>query len=156
MIRHIVAYDMKHGIAKHGVQPWYIPTDEAYFTEQTKRYGGVVVMGRKTFEVIGHPLQDRTNIVVTSQQDYSAHGVLVRNDLKAVLQEYPDIWVIGGGALYEATLAHAHELYVTEIDADFGCDVFYRKYSDSFRLKSEGARRKENGFTYRFNVYSKV
>ena len=56
MIRHMVAIDSNRGIAKDGLQPWKLLTDEQYFREQTKHYGGIVLMGRKTFEVIGTKL----------------------------------------------------------------------------------------------------
>jgi dihydrofolate reductase len=64
VIRLIVAHDLKRGIAKHGIQPWSIPKDEAYFSTQTKLHGGRIVMGSKTFKTVQVALADRMNYVV--------------------------------------------------------------------------------------------
>jgi dihydrofolate reductase len=152
MIRHIVAIDSKRGIAKDGVQPWKLPADERYFTEQTKRFGGVVLMGRKTFEVIGKPLPDRQNFVLTHDKTFDVVGVTRVDDLDEFFDEHPDVWVIGGAEVYELTLKRADELYVTEIAHDFSCDTFYPPY-DEFELSEKGIPLTENSLTYSFNIY---
>ncbi len=43
--------------------PWHLPEDFRWFKELTT--GHFVLMGRKTFESLGRPLPNRTNIVVT-------------------------------------------------------------------------------------------
>ena len=63
-VAHIVATDLKGCIGKEGKMPWHIPADLKRFKELTK--GGVVIMGRKTFESLGcKPLPDRLNIILT-------------------------------------------------------------------------------------------
>lgn len=155
MIRHIVAYDRRRGIAKHGYQPWYIPTDEQYFSDMTKQQGGVVVMGRKTFEVIGYPLPGRTNIVLTTQRGGYAQGIVVARDMEGVMAEHKDIWIIGGGQVYAATVDQADELHITEIDADFGCDTFYPEIPPNYEVHLTGEWQEQNGFRFRFMKYHK-
>lgn len=155
MIRQIVAIDAKHGIAKAGVQPWKLPGDEQYFSEKTKLYGGLVLMGRKTFEVIGRPLPERQNFVVTRNTALQTPGVQIVHDVSAFLDAYDDVWVIGGAELYEATLAVCDELYVTEIEADYDCDTFYPAFLGAFELSSKSPVATENGTNYRYCVYTR-
>lgn len=152
MIRHIVAIDSKRGIAKNGVQPWNLPVDEHYFSEQTKLHGGIVLMGRKTFDVVG-PLPDRQNFVLTRDASFVAEGVEPVHDLKSFLSDYQDIWIIGGAQLYSETLSIADVLYITEIDANFQCDVFYPEYSNRFEQISDSGPKLENGVSFSFKVY---
>jgi dihydrofolate reductase len=155
MIRHIVAIDTKRGIAKDGVQPWKLPKDEAYFGEMTRQFGGKVLMGATTFKVIGIVLPDRKNFVVTRDEGPSVAGVTAVHDIDAFLKENPEVWVIGGASIYQQTLERADELYITEIDADFGCDVFYPDFSELFMLSQEGELQEENGLNFRYNIYRK-
>lgn len=152
MIRHMVAIDNKRGIAKDGLQPWKLPTDENYFREQTKLYGGVVLMGRKTFEVIGASLPGRQNFVLTRDREFDAEGINVIHNLDAFLDEHPEVWIVGGAELYEQTLTRASELYITEIQEDFGCSTFYPRF-DKFTPSINGEEQTENGLRFTFNIY---
>jgi dihydrofolate reductase len=151
MIRQIVAIDRMNGIAKHGYQPWSIPDDEYYFMDQTK--GGTVLMGSKTFEVISHPLRERRNVVATRDISYSANGAEVIHDLDAFFEHEKDVWVIGGGQIFAATIDVCDELYVTEIDADFACDTFYPEIPAAFHRAETGDWQEQNGFRFRYCRY---
>lgn len=156
MIRLIVATDIRRGIAKHGGQPWYLPADEQYFNEQTTSHSGIVLMGQKTFEVIGRPLPDRRNFVL-SREMRPGDGVTYVQDIDRFLQELQeDLWVIGGLSVYEQTLPLADELYITHIDADFGCDVVFPEYEHSFELKQTSDLHTQNGFIFTYSVYTKL
>lgn len=155
MIRQIVAIDSERGIARAGVQPWKLPGDERYFSEKTKLYGGIVLMGRKTFEVIGRPLPERQNFVATHDRAFKAPDVQIVHDVSAFLGTHEDVWVIGGSQLYEVTLAACDELYVTEIEADYGCDTFYPAFLDAFELSSKSPMVTENNTNYRYCVYTR-
>lgn len=153
MIRLIAAIDQKQGIAKHGFQPWYIPADEQYFREQTMLYGAVVLMGRATFEVIGHPIKNRRNIVL-SNQPLEVADVETAESLE-VLNTLSNVWIIGGASVFAQTIGKADELYLTHIDADFGCDQFFPDFRQHFRQVQSSAHQQENGFTFRYSVYKK-
>lgn len=74
MIAIIAAYADNRVIGYQGRIPWYISEDFRHFREITA--GGTVIMGRKTYESIGHPLPGRENIVVSR----SMREALVRED----------------------------------------------------------------------------
>lgn len=156
MIRLIVAIDRKRGMAKHGGQPWYIPHDEQYFTDKTKSYGGDNLIGKITFETFKGPLADRKNYVLTRDRGSIEEAEAV-NDLEAFLEAHKDsnLWVVGGANVFRQVidLGYADELYVTHIDADFGCDQFFPEYEEKFKPKQEGEWREENGFRFRYCVY---
>lgn len=153
MIRHIVAFDVHRGIAKDGVQPWKLPSDEQYFADMTKKHGGVILMGRTTYEVIGRPLPNRQNFVASRNAEFAIPGITAVHDVEAFLQNQADVWVIGGAQLYAATLLLADELYITEIEADFACDTFYPALLDHFQLADEGPVQYENDLAFRYNRY---
>ena len=64
MIGLIVARSRNNVIGKDGNMPWHIPEELSQFKALTT--GNTVIMGRKTYEAIGHPLKNRTNIIVSS------------------------------------------------------------------------------------------
>jgi dihydrofolate reductase len=114
MIRIIVATDSDGGIAKHGIQPWSIPDDEQYFQAQTLKFGGAILMGHKTYETIGSALPNRHNYVASRAPLHEANIEQV-TDIANFLTHYKDgqdLWVIGGAAIYEQSLASADELYI--------------------------------------------
>lgn len=156
MIRIIVALDQKRGIAKHGGQPWYIPSDEQYFKEMTSSKGGVVLMGQKTLEAIGHPLENRANFVL-SREARQAEGLTYIQDIDKFFGEQTgDVWVIGGASVFSQAINVADELYITHIQADFGCDQQFPEYEHVFEERSSSELHTQNGFIYTFHIYGKL
>jgi len=106
--------------------PWRLPEDMRWFRRQTT--GKPVLMGRKTYESIGRPLPDRTNIVVSRDPDFHAEGCIVTADLEAALAaagEAEEVMVMGGAAIYEQLLPRAERLYLTEVHAHPEGDAFF-------------------------------
>ena len=158
MMRLIVVCDRKRGIAKRGFQPWYIPEDEKYFTDKTKSLGGIVVVGSTTYKTFRGPLVDRENYVLTSHPE-PIKGVHVVNDLAKFLEDFKDkdVWVVGGAAVFEEVMkaGKADLLYITRIDADFGCDQFFPEYEKDFKLIEQCKPREQNGFSFTYAKYAK-
>lgn len=76
MLAAIWAQDEQGVIGKEGKLPWHLPNDLKFFKEKTIH--NTLVLGRATFEGMGcRPLPNRTTIVLTSNPDYRAEGVLV-------------------------------------------------------------------------------
>jgi len=109
-------------IAANGQLPYKSPEDMSRFTKLTT--GGIVIMGRKTFESIGKPLPDRFNIVLSSQEDYlPPEGGLLSPSLEAALlfaeTQMPDkeVWIIGGGQIYREAIEKdiPDRLYISEM-----------------------------------------
>ena len=114
-------------IGVDGELPWRLPPDLRHFKELTT--GHVVVMGRKTFESIGRPLPNRTNVVVTRQPSYAAEGAVVVGSLDDALVEAAlhagDVMVIGGGEIYSSALDLADVVELTEVHLSPEGDAFF-------------------------------
>ena len=124
----LVAMDRRRGIGRGGKIPWRLSADLQLFKRLTM--GHHILMGRKTYDSIGSPLQGRKNLVLTHKKDWSAPGVIVFGRLPAAL-EYVDeqgeteLFVIGGGEIFEQTMNLAQRIYLTQVDMDANCTVFF-------------------------------
>lgn len=98
--------------------PWHLPEDLRFFKETTM--GGVLVMGRGTWDSIGRALPGRRTVVVTRDKDWSAPGAEVAHSLREALLIAGDgeIFIAGGGQVYAQTIEHAHRLVLTEVDLE--------------------------------------
>ncbi len=134
-LSHIVAVSQNDVIGVNNTLPWDIPEDMKFFREKTK--GRAIIMGRKTFESVGHPLPHRLNIVITRQQDYKseAPNVIVVANLKAAIEaaraqvsKYGDeIFIIGGGEIFKESMDLVDVIYLTRIHKEFPGDIKYPK-----------------------------
>lgn len=146
MIAHIVAASENNVIGNGGELPWSIPEDMKWFRERTK--GRALVMGRKTFESVGHPLPHRLNVVVTRQKDYAKslkafpeHSpVVVVSTIeegveycKKHLDKYEnEIFIIGGGEIYRQSMETINTLFLTRIHTQIEGDTLYPDVPSSF------------------------
>lgn len=113
-------------IGRNGDLPWRLPEDWRLVKQRTM--GGVLVMGRRTYESIGRPLPGRTTVVVTRDRDWSADGVLVASavdDALAVARQHGEVYVFGGAQLYAATLPRADRLLLTRVHGSPEGDTFW-------------------------------
>jgi len=114
----VVATDPNGLIGLNGDIPWFYKGDLKLFKEQTE--GGVVVMGRKTWESLPYkPLKKRLNIVVTqSEGEYEGaiRAVSVRHALDYCrANAHPDVWLIGGSGVYAEGAKYATHIYETRV-----------------------------------------
>lgn len=119
----LVAMDQERNIGKDNQLPWRLPSDLKWFKEVTQ--GGVVIMGRKTFESIGKPLPDRINIVLSRQPIPTAlinQVIWVSNAMRVLeiceqyLTQYADrLFVIGGGDIYQQFLPYTTKVITTDV-----------------------------------------
>ena len=126
----IVAADKNWGIGYKNKLLISIPSDMKFFRQTTMNH--VVVMGRKTLESFpnGLPLAKRTNIVLTRDQDYKVKGAILVHSEEELLEELKkyeedDIFVIGGGSVYEMMLPYCNTIYVTKIDFAYQADTYF-------------------------------
>lgn len=151
----VVAAVARNGVIGHdGDIPWRLPADFAHFKALTM--GGVLIMGRRTYESIGRPLPGRTTVVLTREPTWSAVGVLVGRDLEGGLvaaARVPvcsetgtrEIFVVGGAEVYAAALPIADKMVLSEIDAEPVGDTYFPAF-DPLGW-SVVQRRPESGFT---------
>jgi dihydrofolate reductase len=133
---------------------WDIPGDLKHFREVTK--GHPVIMGRKTFESIGHPLPARANFVITRDPAYEAEGVTVVSSLDEAIEKAKnaagaqEIFVIGGGQIYAAAIDRADRLYLTVVEAEApDADTFFPDYARFTNVLSKEPR-EEKGIRYAY------
>ncbi len=110
--------------------PWHLSEDLKHFRATTT--GHTVLMGRRTFESIGHPLPYRTNVVLTRDRSWSADGVFVVHDLAEGLTTAADfegdVMVIGGGHLYVDAMPLATHQVLTEVHLSPEGDTHYPEW----------------------------
>lgn len=126
----IVAVDKNWAIGKGNDLLVKIPSDQKFFRQETS--GHVIVMGRKTLESFpgGQPLKNRTNIVLTRRQDYDGKGALVVHSVEELLEELKnyreeEIYVVGGGQIYELLLPYCDLIHVTKINFAYEADTYF-------------------------------
>lgn len=113
---------------------WWIPDDLKRFKEITT--GHPVIMGQTTYESIGKPLPNRTNIVLSLDEELEIPGCIVAHSLPEAFKEakkhHEEVFVIGGGSIYKQALPYADKLYLTLIDGEKEADVFFPEYEHLF------------------------
>ena len=123
----VVAISKNRCIGKDGALPWKIPEDMKRFRAITE--GHAVIMGRKTYESIGKPLEKRRNIVISRAPGLSLEGCEVVGSFADAAQLARDTdgcpMVIGGAQVYEAALPRVTRIHLTEIDRDVDGDAFF-------------------------------
>lgn len=126
----IVAVDNNWAIGNQGKLLVRIPEDQKFFREVTT--GHVVVLGRKTLAEFpnGMPLKNRTNIVLTRDEKFSVKDAIVVHSIEELLEEVKkynsdDVYVIGGGTVYDALYEYCDTAHVTKIDYNYAADTYF-------------------------------
>ena len=131
MLALIVAHSRNRVIGRDGRLPWSIPGEQHRFRDLTM--GNAIIMGRVTYEEIGHPLPGRMNIVVSRTQRYEGENLCTASSLAeaVALVGDRDAFVSGGARLFQEALPLVDVMYITEIDADVPGDVFFPEFDAS-------------------------
>lgn len=162
LIAHIVAAAKNGVIGVDNKLPWDIPEDMKFFRSRTK--GAALIMGRKTFESVGHPLPNRLNVVVTRQKDYKPDvpntekaPYHICQDIDSALkycmervENYNnEIFIIGGGEIYKQSVDLVNTIFLTRIHRDVEGDA---KYPDpdlsKFKLVEKIDRNEPEPFSF--------
>jgi dihydrofolate reductase len=131
-ISFIVAADENNVMGKDDQLPWRLPGDMKYFKNQT--WGMTVIMGRKTLESLGKPLQGRKNIVITRNKDWKPEGVQVAHSINEAIElakqtGVKEIFIIGGAEIFKEAMPVADRIYLTRIHHQFDGDVYFSEVS---------------------------
>ena len=164
-IVHVVAMDQKNCIGVDNQLPWHLPADLQHFKRITQ--GGVIVMGRKTFDSLGRLLPNRSHWVLTRQNDWSHDGVHVVQTLDELIQGasadaiargQSSIYVIGGGELFTLTLPIADRLEVTHVELDVAGTAHYPQIpAEWVKVNTESEQADEKtGVKFSFITYRKA
>lgn len=108
---------------------WHLSKDLKRFKEITT--GKTIIMGRKTFESLPKVLPNRHHVILTSNKDFNvdSDSVTVINNIEEIIEKYTsseeEVFVIGGGEIYNLLLPHTNKLYLTRIYKDFEGDTHF-------------------------------
>ena len=136
---------------------WHISDDLKRFKRITT--GHTIVMGRKTFESFPKPLPNRHHVVLTRDKNYKidSEQVTVVNDIETVMKTYEnsgsEIFIIGGGEIYNLFLPYCNKLYLTKVNGDFDGDTHFPKINyDEWTIteSSEEHIDSKNNLSYQF------
>jgi dihydrofolate reductase len=157
----VVAMGVKNEIGFENQLLWHLPKDLKHFKEITS--GHPVIMGRKTYESIGKPLPNRTNIVVSRKNDWFEEGILIVGSIKEAIKFAKkideEIFIIGGGKIYEQTMDMVDKLEVTLVKADLEADTFFPKIDSKIWKKTDEIcheKDEKNQYDFCFQTYEKI
>jgi dihydrofolate reductase len=167
MLTLIVAVDRNRAIGRDGELPWHQSTDLRRFKKLT--IGATIVMGRATFDSIGRPLPGRRNIVLSRNPEWQVEGVEKMSmekvldivDSKAVTIAADDardggqkaqIFIIGGGQIYESFMPHADAIEMTKIHTEVeDADTWFPEnpgFIESSRLECPAGEGDDHAMTF--------
>jgi dihydrofolate reductase len=146
--------------------PWKLKKDLQHFSSYTK--DKTIIMGRKTYESIGHALPNRKNIVISSNLRSSEHIQVATNLDEAILfacnwniehNQQNEAILIGGGHIFRESLELVNKLVLTRVDCEIKGDVFYPEIDfEAWKQVNQKSFKKdeENQFDFVIETYLKV
>lgn len=160
----IAAIGLHNEIGQSNALLCHITPDLKYFNQVTR--GHILIMGRKTFLSLPNgPLKGRENIIITRQDDFEHEGAYVARSIDESLRiarsldlaQDKEVFIIGGGSIYEQFMPLADRLYITHIFQDFEASVYFPKISQHWVIESVKAEREniEHMHPHIFTVYCK-
>ena len=140
----IVARSKNNVIGKKGRIPWKIEGEQKQFKELTT--GNIVVMGRKSYEEIGHPLPNRKTIVVSKSKKFEGENLWTAGSVKEAIElaaNEPElvgknIFIAGGYGIYKEALPFVDVMYITEVQTVISDgDTFFPEFNkDDFDFET--------------------
>ncbi|MBQ3906685.1 MAG: dihydrofolate reductase [Lachnospiraceae bacterium] len=159
----IVAVDNNWAIGNKNKLLVSIPNDMKHFREETT--GKVVVLGRKTLETFpqGLPLKNRTNIILTKNQNFKVKDAIVVHSLEDLLEELKnyeseDIYVIGGDSVYKQLLPYCNVAHVTKVDHEYAADTYFPNLDKdpAWQITAESDEQTYFDLPYQFLKYERI
>ncbi|REC61382.1 dihydrofolate reductase [Chryseobacterium pennae] len=157
----VVAMGEKNEIGFENQLLWHLPKDLKHFKEITSEHP--IIMGRKTYESIGKPLPNRTNIVVSRKKNWFEEGILIVGSIKEAIKFAKkideEVFIIGGGNIYEQTIDIVDKLEVTLVKADLEADTFFPKIDEKIWKKTNEIcheKDEKNGYDFCFQTFERI
>ena len=155
----ILAVDKNWAIGLNNKMLYDLKKDLKHFKETTT--GGLVIMGRKTFDSMGRALPNRENIILTRDKDLERDGALVFNDISEILsyvEKSPkEAFVIGGAEICELFLDNIDEAIITKIDEESPADTYLHNFDKdpNFEIIEESEPIYDEGKKIKFVRYKR-
>ena len=159
MITLIAAAAENNALGKNNDLIWHLPDDFKRFKAITS--GHYIIMGRKTFESFPKPLPNRTHVIITRQKNYNPENCIVVTSLEKAIEICPkdeDVFVIGGGEIYQQSIAIADKIELTRVHSTFEADTFFPEIDTTiWELVQEEFHPKDEKhlFNFSFQTYLK-
>ena len=155
----IAAAAQNDALGKDNDLIWHISEDLKRFKRLTT--GHAIIMGRKTFESMPKALPNRTNIVLTKNENYKAEGAVVASTIDEALVlagEDNQPFIIGGAQIYSLFMDHCNRIELTRVHHDFEADVFFPKIDTSkWTISKEEfiSKTEDQPYNYTYITYDK-
>ena len=141
----IVAADKNWGIGKDNKLLVSIPADMKMFREETTL-----------------PLKNRTNIVLTRNQNYKVKDAIIVHSIEELMEElkkYPaeDVYCIGGDTIYKQLLPYCDVAQVTKIDFAYIADSYFPNLDEDpeWHVAAESEEQTYFDLEYKFVRYER-
>lgn len=158
----IVAVTQDYAIGKNNDLLFHLPSDLAYFKEQT--INKILVMGERTYHSLPkRPLPKRVNIVLSDNPNFNEEGIIIVrsvNELFNILKNYntEDVFVSGGASIYNLLMDYCDKAYITKIEKTVPADTYIRNIEETGNWKEifSSEEKEENGLKFRFKVFKNL
>lgn len=156
MISAIVAVAKNNVIGNKGQIPWKIKGEQKRFRDLT--IGKSIIMGRKSFEEIGRPLPGRKTIVISRSSNFTYENCFTVRSFKEaleMLQNEEEIFIAGGGKVYEEAFPYCSRIYLTVIDKEIEGDVFFPEVNEK-EFKKIYEKKIDGEIPYTYYTYERI
>lgn len=157
MLNLIVAVSDNNIIGRDNQLIWHISSDLKRFKKIT--LGHPMIMGRKTFESFGSkPLPQRHHFVISRESHENTHQVTWVKSLEEAISQAQkmddEIFIIGGGSIYEQSIHLADKLEITRIHKHLDGDTYFPEIPGYFEcIQDEKIWEEDLPFEYSFRTY---
>ncbi len=151
----VVVIDQNNAIGNKGDLLCHLPNDLKHFKRITT--GHTILMGRRTFESLPKgALPNRTNIVVSTSSAENFPSCITAKSVGEALSKSDkdkDIFIIGGGKLYNSTIEITNILYLTRIHHSFNeADTYFPNINfDEWQLVEEEHHKADEKHAYDYS-----
>lgn len=158
----IVAASKNNAIGKNNQLLWHLPNDMKFFKNTT--WGMPVIMGRKTFESLNNKiLQGRINIVISRNNTLESKDAVVVSSIKDALfvaqeTECNEIFIMGGGEIYNELFSQAEKIYLTRVDTVIEADTFFPEIDENkweMIFQKNMTADDKHAYNYSFEIWHK-
>lgn len=156
MISAIVAVAKNNVIGNKGQIPWKIKGEQKRFKDLT--IGKSIIMGRKSFEEIGRPLPGRKTIVISRSSNFTYENCFTVRSFKEaleILKNEEEIFIAGGGKVYEEAFPYCSRIYLTVIDKEIEGDVFFPEVNEK-EFKKIYEKKIDGEIPYTYYTYERI
>lgn len=150
MKRIIIAAVAKNNVigSSVGKMPWYLKEEFEHFKKTTLGYP--IIMGRKTFESIGKPLEERLNIVISRKINLKKQfsKIIIFDSLNDAYEfckneKFESVYIIGGGEIFNEAIKEADEMIISHLYIEADGDVYFPEIDENTWQISSREKRKE-------------